>query len=769
MKTDNSPDSDKSSSASPATDETVLMGKGFNPTEYKIPILLTPGKFLDFEINEESIYKRLFLHKKQKPDEHRDLYKPDVRYRIKKIIGEGATGKIFLVNDFNFDREVAMKVPKQKDMQESEIDDFIKEAHISASLEHPNIVPIYDLNVDNNGNMYLSMRKIKGHSLKSYTDSSRSGTGDFKLMLIADIILIFLKVCDALCYAHSKGQLHQDIKPENIMLGDFGEVFLIDWGSSSYGKDEVALTPAYMSPEQAEGHVDVRTDIYCLAATMFHVLTLRLPTQAESVNELWRKKRQGVVTVATEEEKKRVPRPLLAIIMKALEAEPEKRYQTIEAFAQDLKNYQAGLAITAYKETLWGFFKRWYLHNKSSFWTGVSAVTLILLLVISIVDIWISLIAMTLITGIVLFVQNTRLRQSASYIYSVAYGLKGTDGQPLVLPFRQKTKCPPRPENPELLPETDSGHWWDMEYGMLLVKKEEQPVSPSSGASGKTIYLLQAGHHPYFTAYVRGFSMMAKAFSMNSVILNCDWDRALQMEQAGKTIRQKPDMIILNPLDGSGSLDLFKRIQQQGIPCIISNLIPPGEALRYCLAWTGPDNWGQGRMLAKELATVMNMKGGYAIVAHMHNTSNYFSRSFSVITELNRFAPEMKLLGMESSMLDSEKTEALVSGWIDKHGTQLKGLILSDDSLVPAAVTAMKKRGRRDITVVSYGNSSFGMSALMNNSIDTITYQSAEADGALPVYVAAEWFYGKTIQPVYYLPKHIISQYDVNDFTPAQW
>ncbi len=762
-------DSSRSGAIPPATVETVLTGKGFNPTEYKIPIMLTPNKFLDFEINEESIYKRLFLHRKQKPDEHREMDKPDVRYRIKKVIGEGATGKVFLVNDFNFDREVAMKIPKQKDVQEKDIDDFIREAHVSASLEHPNIVPVYDLNVDKGGSMYLSMRKIIGHSLKSYTESARTGTGTFKLMPIADLITIFLKVCDALSYAHSKGQFHQDIKPENIMLGDFGEVFLIDWGSSSNSKDEVALTPAYMSPEQAEGHADARTDIYCLAATMFHVLTLRLPTQAETVKELWRKKRQGVITAATNEEKKRIPRPLLAIIMKALQAEPEKRYQTVEAFAKDLKNYQAGLAITAYKETLWGFSQRWYLHNKSSFWTGISAMVLILLLVISIVNIWISLMAMALITGIVVYVQNTKLRQSAGYIYSVVHGLKGTDGQPLVLPFRKMMAHPPRPDNPELLPETDSGHWWDMEYGMHLVEKEVQPVSPSNGASGKTVYLIQAGHHPYFTAYVRGFLMMTKAFSMNSVILNCDWDRVLQMEHAEKAIRQKPDMIILNPLDGSDSLELFKRIHQHGIPCIISNLIPTSEALKYCLAWTGPDNWGQGRMLAKELASVMNRKGGYAIVAHMKNTSNYFSRSFSVITELARLAPHMKLLDMESSMLDSEKTEALVSGWIDKHGTHLRGLILSDDSLVPAAVTAMKKKGRRDITVVSYGNSSFGMSALMNDAIDTVTYQSAEADGALPVYVAAEWFYGKTIQPVNYLPKHIISRCDVNDFTPAQW
>jgi ribose transport system substrate-binding protein len=762
-------DSSRSGTVPPATVETVLTGKGFNPTEYKIPIMLTPNKFLDFEINEESIYKRLILHRKQKPDEDKDTYKPDTRYKIKKVIGEGAAGKVFLVKDFNFDREVAMKVPKQKDMQEKEIDDFIREAHVSASLEHPNIVPVYDLNVDNNGNIYLSMRKIKGHSLKNYTDSVRSGTGTFKEMPVADMILIFLKVCDAICYAHSKGQIHQDIKPENIMLGDFGEVFLIDWGSSSYSEDEVALTPAYMSPEQAEGHVDERTDIYCLAATMFHVLTLRLPTQAESVNELWRKKRQGEITLATEAEKKRIPQPLLAIIMKALRAEPEERYQTVEAFAQDLKNYQAGLAVTAYRETFSGFFKRWYLHNKSSFWTGLSSVILVLLLVISIVNIWISLIAMTLITGIVIYIQHTRLRQSTSYIYSVVHRLKGTDGQPLVLPFRSKTTYPPRPGNPELLPETDSGHWWDMEYGMLLVKKDDQPTSPQSGASGKTIYLIQAGNHPYFTAYVRGFSMMIKAFSMNSVILNCDWDKEIQSEHVEKAIRRKPDMIILNPLDGSDSLEIFKKIHQHGIPCIISNLVPPNEALKYCLAWTGPDNWGQGRMLAKELATAMGKKGGYAIVAHMQNTSNYFSRSYSVITELSRSAPEMKLLELESSMLNSDKTEALVLSWLDKHGTQLKGLVIPDDSLVPAAVAAVKKAGRYDINIVSYGNSSYGMSTLAGGAIDVITYQSAEADGALPVYVAAEWFYGRTVQPVCYLPKHIISRYDVNDFMPAQW
>ncbi|MHB9140169.1 MAG: serine/threonine-protein kinase, partial [Victivallaceae bacterium] len=338
------------------------------------PALDSFAKSLRQKIDEDSLYKRIAYHKLKLPEGKLPSSKSETRYKIKKLIGEGSMGDVFAARDYNFDREVALKLPKKADSSGHGRDDFIKEATVSAGLEHPNIIPVYDLNIDNNGNIYMSMRKVNGHSLKQYIDSVKSADESLQLMKIEEILLIFLKICDAMEYAHSKGQIHQDIKPENIMIGNFGEVFLIDWGSSSSNDEEVCLTPAYMSPEQAAtGYADERSDVFCLAATLFHVLTLRLPTMAETTRELWTKRCQGIIDPLTNEERKKVPPPLMAIALKGLEANPEKRYQTVAELSRDLKQYQGGLAVSAFHDTVIASFARWYRRNRKPFWMSLLA------------------------------------------------------------------------------------------------------------------------------------------------------------------------------------------------------------------------------------------------------------------------------------------------------------------------------------------------------------------------------------------------------------
>ena len=350
------------------------------------------------------------------------------------------------------------------------------------------------------------------------------------------------------------------------------------------------------------------------------------------------------------------------------------------------------------------------------------------------------------------------------------YSLTGTDGQPYILKQTETPVIPPRPRDPKSLSETDKGHWWDIEYAGWNVEKAQMPKSDASGPAGKQVILLKAGDHPYWTAYVNGFKAMAKAYGMETKIFNGNWNIDLQAQQANQAINEHPDMIILAPVDATACTPLLRRINKAGIPCITSNTIPVDEAMKYCLAWTGPDDWGQFRMLARKFADALGKKGGYAIVRHMPGSSPFFARTYSPITELEEYAPEMELLAMDTANLEAEGTMQLVSAWITKYGDELKGLILAGDGFsMTGALEAINKSSRKDIVIVAAGNSKTGMDSIKAGDALAITYQSAEGDGAIAVHTAAEWFQGKELTPVRYLPKHIITQGDVDEFMPPQW
>ena len=350
------------------------------------------------------------------------------------------------------------------------------------------------------------------------------------------------------------------------------------------------------------------------------------------------------------------------------------------------------------------------------------------------------------------------------------YALRGTDGQPYILPETESATIPKRPADPKALAETDKGHWWDIEYAGWNVAKVDMPVSPEDGPRGKRIVLLKAGDHPYWTAYVNGFKVMAKTYEMQVKIYNSNWNMDLQAQQTDQSINERPDMIIFAPVDATACTSLLRRINKAGIPCITSNTIPCDEAMKYCLAWTGPDDWGQFRMLARKFADALGKSGGYSIVRHMPGSSPFFARTYAPITELAEYAPDMKLLAMDTANLEAEGTMQLVSAWLTKYGDELKGLILAGDGFsMTGTLEAVHKSGRKDIVIVAAGNSKTGMDSVKAGDALAITYQSAEGDGAIAVHAAAEWFEGKTLEPVRYLPKHIITQADVDDFMPAQW
>ena len=350
------------------------------------------------------------------------------------------------------------------------------------------------------------------------------------------------------------------------------------------------------------------------------------------------------------------------------------------------------------------------------------------------------------------------------------YELKATDGQPLVLLNPEGKPIPERPTDPSALPEMAKGHWWDIEFAGWQVEKVPMPKSPGDGPNGKSIVLLKAGDHPYWTAYLNGFEAMAQACRIEAKVFNGNWNMDLQAQQTDQAINERPDMIIFAPVDATACTPLLRRIHKAGIPCLTSNTIPCDEAMKYCLAWTGPDDWGQFRLLARVFADKLDKKGGFAIVRHMPGSSPFFARTYAPVTELAEYAPDMKLLAMDTTNLEAEGTMQLVSAWITKYGDELKGILLPDDGFcLTGTLEAVKKSGRDDLVIVSAGNCKTGMDSIKAGDALAVTYQSAEGDGATAVHTAARWFKGEEIAPVNYLAKHIITKKDVDEYMPAQW
>ncbi len=308
------------------------------------------------------------------------LQKGRTRYSNDEMIGEGANAKIYSLQDANCHRDVAVKLLKEKEYAEKteEIRRFIIEAGIVASLEHPNIVPVYDLSCDEKGQVYLSMRKVRGDTLKAFIATREKGDEHPLLKTTSDLVDVFLKVCDALAYAHANGHVHQDVKSENIMCGQFGEVFLIDWGAAASGDSEVSLTPVYMSPAQANAEEPFPVDdVFCMGATMFHCFFGRFPTKGSSLKEIWEKRRRGVIDPLTLEERARVPAPLTAIILRAMARRPEDRYQTVDDLAQDLRNFQTGQSVSAYEYSLFEYMCETFKRHKAALLTAAAAIVLV--------------------------------------------------------------------------------------------------------------------------------------------------------------------------------------------------------------------------------------------------------------------------------------------------------------------------------------------------------------------------------------------------------
>ena len=259
------------------------------------------------------------------------------RYRIEKVLGEGGFGIVYLAHDDQLKRAVAIKVPRPERLARPEdAEAYLTEARTVASLDHPNIVPIFDVGTTADGLCYVVSKVIEGSDLAKKIRQARPSH--------AESAELIATVAEALHYAHRQGLVHRDIKPGNILLDKSGKPFVADFGlalkEADFGKGATfAGTPAYMSPEQArgEGHrVDGRSDIFSVGVVFYELLVGRRPFKADTQKELL----EQITTVEARPPRQvddRIPKELERISLKALSKRASERYTTAKDLADDLE------------------------------------------------------------------------------------------------------------------------------------------------------------------------------------------------------------------------------------------------------------------------------------------------------------------------------------------------------------------------------------------------------------------------------------------------
>jgi serine/threonine-protein kinase len=334
------------------------------------------------------------------------------RYRIIRRMAEGGLGQVLLARDEVFGREVALKQIRSHIGEKPHMRDrFLVEARITGILEHPGIVGVYAIGRDPNGRPFYVMRLIRGESLKEaiqrfhQAEGSGRATGQ-RTLALRKLINRLIDVCNAVAFAHSRGVLHRDIKPANIMIGKYGETLVVDWGlakrlykvlagvresqaSLTPDPDDAAEltasgvvvgTPAYMSPEQAHGRQDLMeptSDVYSLGATLYHVLTGRAPIQGRGAVEVIEAVRQGNFRPPREIHPAVDP-ALEAICLKAMAHDPEDRYATARALADDLERWLADEPVNAYRDPPARALSRWLAQHPSVLIRGLVVVVALL-------------------------------------------------------------------------------------------------------------------------------------------------------------------------------------------------------------------------------------------------------------------------------------------------------------------------------------------------------------------------------------------------------
>ncbi|MBD3346170.1 MAG: protein kinase [Chitinivibrionales bacterium] len=337
------------------------------------------------------------------------------KYTIHENLAEGGMGVIYRADDQDIGREVALKTIGAEEDKERCIR-FINEARITGRLEHPNIVPLHDFSINKDGLLYFTMKLVKGRSLKDILQEYRNNPDDFfSEKTLAQLIDIFIDICNAVAYAHSKSIIHRDLKPANIMIGDYGEVQVMDWGLAKSISHDSSLcrtdrnlsetstgllvleedmneddidgkiwgTIAYMPPEQAKGalhDIDERSDIFALGAILYELLTLNPPIQGNTPKEMIEKARTAdIVPIDTcVPPSRHIPGELSAIATKALSESKCDRYQNVDELKHDIDLYLGNKPVSAKEDSTWETIVKLIKRSKAvSISTGIALIILL--------------------------------------------------------------------------------------------------------------------------------------------------------------------------------------------------------------------------------------------------------------------------------------------------------------------------------------------------------------------------------------------------------
>jgi serine/threonine-protein kinase len=327
------------------------------------------------------------------PDPNRTIPQPPpekVRYRILRPHARGGLGEVFVAEDAELGRNVAVKEIQSRFAADAvSRERFVREAEITGGLEHPGIVPVYGLGTYADGRPFYAMRFIKGDNLKQATKLFHGQPGSspshrFDSIEFRQLLQRLIDVCNAVAYAHSRGVLHRDLKPGNIMLGKYGETLVVDWGlakpavragnvgnsgdeptlmprsggeSSATVAGQALGTPAYMSPEQAAGRWDElgpASDIYSLGATLYELLTGRVPFPDFDLDAVQKGHFPPPRSVNPA-----VPRALEAVCLKAMALKSADRYAAAQEIAKEIERWLADEPVAARPEPLNARVRRW--------------------------------------------------------------------------------------------------------------------------------------------------------------------------------------------------------------------------------------------------------------------------------------------------------------------------------------------------------------------------------------------------------------------------
>jgi serine/threonine-protein kinase len=285
-------------------------------------------------------------------------------------IGKGGMGEVWACTDHQLTRTIALKVATTR--ESTDLERFVREARIQGQLQHPSIVPVHELGSTEDGAPYFTMKKVQGVTLQQVIEKLSQGDAQVHARFTRRKLLqAYVSICQAIDYAHQQGVLHRDLKPANVMLGDFGEVYVLDWGlAKKVGAEEAGGpatpaplsldieagtstptvagsllgTPGYLAPEQVVGgSATHKSDIYALGVVLFELLTWKRAVEAPNVREALLKTRDGIDARARVLAPERdVPPELEAICVKACTVEPERRHGAVRELIVEVERYLEG-------------------------------------------------------------------------------------------------------------------------------------------------------------------------------------------------------------------------------------------------------------------------------------------------------------------------------------------------------------------------------------------------------------------------------------------